>query len=195
MSVADLEHLAQDLVLFGVMPLWMAAGFADWLCHRRMRIERSSGLPETLLHMLMLAEMATATLAAAFLQINALVVAIMIGAFVLHELTVYVDLRYGSTRRDIPPIEQLVHSFLEFVPVIGAALVLLFHWSAVESLFGAGTADFALRLKPAPLPFGGMAALAGAMLVLVVLPYAEELWRCWRERTVPVASRDPRSGA
>lgn len=177
-----LASLSQAFILFGVMPVWMASGFADWICHRRTRIECTSGLRESLLHILLLAEMAPATLAAAFFEINALVVAIMLGAFGLHQLTIYVDLRYTASRRHIAPGEQMVHSLLEYVPVIGGVLVFLTHWPAVLSLFGLGSqpAEFTLRWKDSPLSGAGLAAITAAMTVLVIVPYAEEVWRCWR---------------
>lgn len=175
----ELAGLAQGFILYGVMPVWIAAGFADWLCHRRSRIEHTSGLPEAALHALMLVELGLPTLLAAFFEINALVIALMAAGFVLHQATVYVDLRYASARRDIPPIEQLVHSFIELTPVVGAALVLLFHWPAVLSLLGlGGPPDFGLHPKTAPLP--ATAVLGAAIALLVLLPYAEELWRCAR---------------
>jgi hypothetical protein len=57
------------------------AGLADYLCHRAVRIESTSGVKESLLqllHLLQVGEMAIPTLAAIFLEINALVIAVMI---------------------------------------------------------------------------------------------------------------------
>jgi hypothetical protein len=181
-SAEEFGPLVQGFIVFGVMPLWMLSGLADWLCHRHTSIETTTGLKESALHVLMLLEMGAATLAAALFEINALVAAIMLVAFVLHELTVYVDLRYSSARRDIPPVEQLVHSFLEFVPVTAGVLVLLLHWPQVLSLFGLGDqpADFGLRFKGAPLSAPGIWVFAAAMALLVFIPYSEELIRCWR---------------
>ena len=59
--------------MYFVLPLWLAAGFADYLCHRAAHIERTSGAKESLLHLLQFGEMAVAVLAAMFLEINALV--------------------------------------------------------------------------------------------------------------------------
>lgn len=48
--------VARNPLLYFVVRLWTAAGVADWLCHRRGRIEETSGAAESLLHLLMLAE-------------------------------------------------------------------------------------------------------------------------------------------
>ena len=45
-----------------------------------------------------------------------LLLALVLGVFVVHELTVYMDLDYSSLLRDVGPFEQMVHSFLELLP-------------------------------------------------------------------------------
>ena len=34
-----------------ILPLWIAAGFADYLCHRAARISENSGAQESALHL------------------------------------------------------------------------------------------------------------------------------------------------
>jgi hypothetical protein len=75
MSHSEVAELA---LLYFVLPLWLAAGFADYLCHRASSIELTSGYKESLIHLLMFAEVAVRLLAAIFLEINALVIATMI---------------------------------------------------------------------------------------------------------------------
>jgi len=74
-------------LMYFVLPVWLAAGFADYLCHRAASMELTSGWKETLLHLLQLVEMAIPTLAAIFLEINALVIATMIVCLLAHEAT------------------------------------------------------------------------------------------------------------
>src|SRR5947209_6728647 len=62
---------APFVLMYVVLPMWLAAGFADYLCHRAAHIETTSGWKESLLHLLQFAEMAVPTLAAIFLEINA----------------------------------------------------------------------------------------------------------------------------
>src|SRR5215212_233559 len=78
---------AEGIVLYFVLPLWLSAGIADYICHRASRIGLTSGYRESLLHLLMLAEVAIPLLAAIFFEINALIIAIMITGLVLHQLT------------------------------------------------------------------------------------------------------------
>jgi len=78
---------AQTVLMYFVLPVWLAAGFADYLCHRAASMELTSGWKETLLHLLQLVEMAIPTLAAIFLEINALVIATMIVCLLAHEAT------------------------------------------------------------------------------------------------------------
>src|SRR5690348_11308570 len=65
---------AQSILMYFVLPLWVAAGFADYLCHRAAHIEDTSGPKESVLHLLQFAEMAVPTLAAIFLEVNALII-------------------------------------------------------------------------------------------------------------------------
>jgi hypothetical protein len=59
-----------SVLLYFILPLWPAAGFADWLCHHASQIESTSGAKESLIHLLMFAEVGVALLAGLFLQIN-----------------------------------------------------------------------------------------------------------------------------
>ena len=95
---------AETILLYFILPRWLLAGFADYLCHRASRIELTSGYKESLLHLLMLAEIGIPLLAAIFFEINALVIAAMIIGFVLHQLTAWWDTTYASRKRPITPI-------------------------------------------------------------------------------------------
>lgn len=175
--------------MYFVLPLWLAAGLADWFCHRATRIEVTSGPKESVFHLLGLAEMGVPVVLALFFEINALVIAVMIAAFVLHELTTWADLRYASSTREILPIEQQVHSFLEVLPFMGLGFIVLLHWEQFLALFGLGgeSPQFALTLKQEPLPLSYVLAVIAAAIVFNVIPFTEELIRGMR------AARD-RSG-
>jgi hypothetical protein len=94
-----MAEAARLILMFVVFPLWVASGFADWLCHRRSAIERTSGLKENLMHLLMSTEVGLGMLAVALLHINAAVLLIVLLVFVAHELTVYWDLHYTTPLR------------------------------------------------------------------------------------------------
>ncbi|TGS50197.1 diguanylate cyclase, partial [bacterium M00.F.Ca.ET.179.01.1.1] len=98
----------------------------------------TTGAKESLIHLLMFAEVGIPLLAAMFLEVNALVIAVMIVAFFVHEATAMWDVRYATTARTVGPIEQHVHSFLEMIPLMGLVIVVALHWRQFLALFGAG---------------------------------------------------------
>jgi hypothetical protein len=176
--------VAQAMLMYFVLPLWLAAGFADYLCHRATSIETTSGPKESLLHLLQFSEMAVPTLAAIFLEINALVILVMIISLILHQLTAMWDVRYAYHRRQVTPIEQHVHSVLEMLPLTALLIVVALHWPQFAALFGAGTesADFSFRLKQPPLPWLYVTVMLALVLLFEVLPYGEEFMRTLRAR-------------
>src|SRR5690349_23947212 len=42
----DAAELTQNVLMYFVLPLWLVAGFADYLCHRAAHIETTSGAKE-----------------------------------------------------------------------------------------------------------------------------------------------------
>lgn len=172
------------LLLYFVVPVWFLAGFADWLCHRASDIEHTAGPKESLIHLLMYAEVAVPLLACLFLEINALVILVMIAAFLLHEATALWDVRYAVSRRRVTPLEQHVHSFLEMVPLMAILLVLPGHWGQFQALagFGSEQADFGLSWKDRPLPAAYLLTVLVVAFLVELLPYLEELFRGMRAR-------------
>src|SRR5215210_3063011 len=125
--------------MYFVMPLWLLAGFADYLCHRSAHIESTSGPKESLLHLLLLVEMGIPVLAALFFEINALVIGVMIVCFLLHEATTLWDVWYASETREVSPIEQHVHGYMQLLPLLALTLVSVLHWPQFLALFGLGS--------------------------------------------------------
>lgn len=190
-------QITQSMLMYFVLPLWLFAGFADWLCHRRSNIATTSGPKESLIHLLLFAEMAVPILAAIFLQINALIIALMILAFILHEITSLWDVSYATATRDVSPIEQHVHSFLEMLPLMGLLMIIVLHWGQFLALFGLGNEAprFDLAWKENPLPAGYVIGVLAAVLVFELLPYMEELirgLRAGRVKARPARSPRPR---
>src|SRR5436190_13993318 len=165
------EDILGGILMYFVLPLWLAAGFTDYLCHRAAHIERTSGWKESGLHLIQFAEMALPILAALFLQINAGVILLMIACFLMHEGTAYWDVRYASSTREITPFEQHVHSFLEMLPLMGLLIVIALHWDQFVSLFGMTSPDFRFSLKPEPLPVLYIAAMLTLTALFEILPY------------------------
>jgi hypothetical protein len=180
MESAEVTRL---LLMYVILPIWLVAGFADYLCHRYANIQITSGWKESLLPLLQLAEMAIPVLAGLFLEITSGVVALMMVALALHQLTAMWDVRYAAQKREITPIEQHVHSVLEMVPFAGFALILIIHWDAFAGLIGTANPDFSLRWKADPLPWAYTTTILLLTASFELLPYLEELWRGLRHRT------------
>ncbi len=172
------------ILLYFTLPLWYAAGFADWVCHKKSKIEHTSGIHESALHAVMFCEIGAGLLPGLFLEINALVILVMIAMFVLHEVTAFADVTYAITKRNVTVTEQFFHSFLEIIPLMGIVTVVALHWGQFLSLFGRGleTADFSWKWKPHSLSVAYLAWTMAVIFVFHFLTYSEELLRCWRAR-------------
>ncbi|MBZ9735957.1 diguanylate cyclase [Mesorhizobium sp. CA18] len=182
------------ILMYFILPVWLVAGFADWLCHRATHIESTTGAKESLIHLLMFAEVGIPLLAAMFLEVNALVIAVMIVTFFIHEATAIWDVRYATTARTVSPVEQHVHSFLEMIPLMGLVIVVALHWGQFLALFGAGTerARFDLAWKEQQLPVIYIAVVMIVIVLFELLPYVEEFVRGLRAnsgRLVPDKAR------
>src|SRR4051812_46782566 len=59
------------LLGFVVLPVWIAAGFADYLCHRATQISRTSGVAESILHLAQFALVGIPLTLALFLKATA----------------------------------------------------------------------------------------------------------------------------
>lgn len=173
------QQAAQWLLMYAVFPLWVLAGLVDWNCHRRTRIEATSGRIENAFHWLLLAEIGVAVIAVALLEVTATVLLLVLAAWAVHELTTWVELRYTAPRRDIRPFEQMVHSFMELLPLVALALLCVMQWDQVLALAG-GDPDFGLRPKGEPWPLAYLLGALAASALFNLLPMAEESWRCWR---------------
>ena len=189
-----MQDAAIFLLMYVVFPLWVVAGFADWACHARTGIAATSGLKENLLHWLMYAEVGVGMAAVALFEIDAAVLAIVLAGFVLHEATVYWDLDYSSMRRDIGPFEQMVHSFLELLPLVSLALLAVIAWPQALALVQAGDVapDWSLRPKQEPWPLAYITAALAASILFNGLPLVQETLSCLRERKPAPPAYAPR---
>jgi len=174
--------LIQSVLMYFILPLWLLSATADYFCHRASEIEKTAGPKETYIHLLGIAEMGIPVLAALFLEINSLIIAIMIFFYLLHEMTTYWDVAYAHSVRDVSPIEQHVHNYLATLPFMALVLVVVLHWGQFTSLFGLGieTADFGLRWKSAPLPILYISSVLILVVLIDLIPFAEELVRSLR---------------
>jgi hypothetical protein len=182
------EEVTRFYLLYIILPLWLFVGIADWLCHRRTRIESTSGPKESAIHLLMLAEVGTGVLAGLFLEINGLVILLMLLAVIAHEFTSHWDLRFALPRREVTAMEQHIHNYLGAVPFMAFSFVVVLHWPQALSLLGLGTQspEFSIAWKSTSLPISYIATLLASITIFEVLPYMEELTRGLRVRVGPL---------
>jgi hypothetical protein len=175
--VVELRSVLWHLLGFGLLPLWLAAGGADWLSHRRTHIERTSGARESLLHLALFLEIAVPVLLALWLEITAALLVLMAAGVMAHMVTSWWDTSYAQPRRHIAPLEQQIHSWLEMLPLFALVIVALLHTAEFNdprwSLIPRGT--------PAPPGWRWSVILGFALGMGFIL---EETWRGARARRV-----------
>ncbi|GAA3037160.1 hypothetical protein FHS39_004947 [Streptomyces olivoverticillatus] len=118
-------------------------------------------------------------------KINPLVLSLMGGAAVAHGATALWDVTLATREREVRPVEQHIHSFLEVLPLTAAAFTACLHWEAVRDGLRGGkgaTDDWRIFPKERLLPTGYLASVAAAVGLFVALPYSEEMLRCLRAR-------------
>jgi hypothetical protein len=161
-----------------VFPLWLLSGLGDYLFHARTDIAHTSGTHESALHLLQTAEIGIPVLAFVFFAVNAAVLALMIAGVAAHAFTSWRDLRYAAQLRYIPPGEQYVHAFLNVLPWVALALVMVLHWPAVTSLFDpSGATDWSLRPRRPGFDGAIVFAVLASSALLGVLPGLLEFMR------------------
>ena len=189
--------ILENYLLFIILPLWIAVGAADWLCHRAAQIDQTSGPKESVIHILMLGEAGVPVLMGLFLEINGLIIMIMVAALISHELTAYWDVRFATYHRVVTPIEQRIHDYLGAVPFMATSGVIILHWHETLSVVGLGPEKLhlALHWKQEPLSTAYVSAVLGAIVLFILVPYTEELLRGVRaarsgsQRDLPASSK------
>lgn len=177
---AGIDEATRRLLLGFVVPTWIGAGLADWACHRATDIEHTAGRRESVIHAAMMTQAGIPALLGLLFEVNAGVLASTVAALGLHQATAVWDVSYADGRRRVTPTEQHVHGMLEQVPVMASAFLFALHWDQAAALLRLSDERprYRLERKRKPLSPGYLAALFGAIAGLIVLPYANELWRC-----------------
>ncbi|MEV5508025.1 diguanylate cyclase [Streptomyces orinoci] len=182
----SVEDATTRYLMYGLLPSWFVPGVADWVMHRRTRIEETSGTKESLIHSLMMTEVGVPIVLTLLYEVNPLLLSVQLGAAACHEATALWDVRTAvHSDREVKPVEQHIHSFLESLPFAALASLMCLHHDQVRSLLRGGRGNpAAWRLVPRrrPLPRRYLAGVALAVGAFVALPYAEELTRCLRAR-------------
>ncbi|GAB7029627.1 diguanylate cyclase [Streptomyces sp. NPDC021749] len=178
----DVEDANRRFLLYGVLPLWLVPSVADWAMHRRTRIEDTTGVRESAVHALMLTEAGVPLAMGLLARINPLVLTVMGGAALAHAATALWDVSLADGERELHPVEQHIHSFLEVLPLTALAFLCTLHADQTRAALrgGRGPDDWKLRPKEKPLSARYLAGLGLGVGACVVLPYAEEMTRCVR---------------
>lgn len=185
------DILLQHFLMYVVVPVWLLAGLGDWYCHRTSRIEHTSGVFESALHLVQFGLVGLPLLAVLFLEVNAAVLLAMFTGLLLHQAVAVWDVRYANATRNVTPTEQHIHGVLETAPAIATAAVVILHWPQFRALFGAGPASFVLEAKHEPLPGWYLSAVLLGVALCGVVPYGEELLRTLKARPGARAGKRP----
>ncbi len=185
------DEATRRYLMYIIMPVWSVTGFLDWLWHPQTKIETTSGVKESVMHLLMMAEAGAPILTGLFLEMNAGALALMGAGWLAHEITVAWDVNYTISRRKIFPREQQTHGYMQTIPFDIIATMACLHPDQSLSLLGLGSEkpDFKLRFRKPPVPVTDFIAILACMGAVSALPHVEELWRCYR------AQRAGRAGA
>lgn len=176
------DTLLLGMLLYGVFPLWLIVGVADALCHRRSDLPHSSGVHESALHLVMLAQIGAGTLLILFCEITAPVLLVLALLVIVHTATTYWDIAYTLGRRRIGAFEQLVHGWLEVLPFVALAILAVVHWDETQRLLAGDTAQWHWRLRAPPLPWPLTATVIALSLVFAAGPAVLEFLQAWRAR-------------
>jgi hypothetical protein len=182
--LTTLRTILWQLLLWGAFPAWMLAGAADWLCHRRTHIERTSGPRESLLHLLLYAEIVLPLVLALWFELTAAMLLVMTLGVGAHLLTSWWDTSVAQPRRHIAPIEQMIHSWLEMMPLFALLIAGALHATELSQ----PRWRFELRDPATPVAARTAILLALALGLACIL---EELWRALRAVRVSAPASAP----
>ena len=180
MKALPADLLVYNLIMYGCLPLWLVMGFADWYCHKKSNIERTTGLKESILHCIMGAQIGVPILLGFYFQINVLLLLIMFGVLVFHEVVAHMDVKYALHNRAISIFETHVNSFLEVLPFVIVALIVCINWPAFVDLVTFNWAgNMGLHVIARPIAGTYVSAYFVTLLIIDIVPYIEELYRCY----------------
>ncbi|HEX8009082.1 MAG TPA: diguanylate cyclase [Trebonia sp.] len=179
-DTADTRAMTIRYLMYVLLPAWFIPGVADWVMHRRTGIEQAGGLRESLVHALMMGEIAVPVTLVLLCEVNPPLLALCLAAGLGHEATAIWDVRMATDAgREVRPAEQHIHSFLESLPFMALSALLCLHWDEVAD---PATWRAPIRLRARRLPGRYLAGVFAGVCGLIAVPYAEEAWRCARAR-------------
>lgn len=167
----------ENLLLWGIYPLWLLAGAGDYLCHRATDIEHSSGSHESWYHLAQFLVLLAAFAIAVLLEMNAATFGIMVALVLAHSVLAHMDVSYTDGRRYLSPMEQHIHGFMEVLPLVAVAMFGVLHWGQISVGLTSPILSLATTITSSSL------LLLASFAVLAGVPILEELMRTRRHRT------------
>lgn len=154
--------------------IWLIAGSLDFWCHRRTHLAQTSGLAESVFHLVQLALIAVAAFVAMCFEVGRAVAVVLLIAAIAHAIVGFVDTRCAFRSRVLLPVEQHLHSMLDMAPWIALAWVVIATWpKAIEPGW-----QWVLREPPLdPLLWLGVMVPG---VLLCGIPAAAEFRSAWR---------------
>jgi hypothetical protein len=135
-------------LMYGLLPAWLIPSLLDWNQHRRSRIEVTSGTRESLIYLLMMAEVGLPLTMVLVCEVNPLVLSTIAASIAAHEATALWDVSTAEdSGREVTPFEQHVHSFLESMPIMAASALGCLRWRQVRDLLDGARSRDAWRLR------------------------------------------------
>src|SRR5699024_10135233 len=138
---------------------------------------------------LMMAEAGIPVMLGLFARINPLVLGTMYVAAGIHAATALWDVQVATEDREVHPLEQHIHSFLEVLPLTAIAFLSCLHWDQVRAFTGDDPDRGKLLPRLARLSGRHVAGLIWAVGGLLVLPHGRELFGCIRAQRRSVRGR------
>ncbi len=182
MSPTSTDSLVINLMLYAILPLWGIAGFVDWLCHRATSIETTTGIKESIIHAIMGLQVGVPIVLCIAYRVNVLVLLLCLIIWIAHEVVAHLDVHTAVSRREISVWEMHAHSYLSTIPFYLLALIGVVNHDIVLKLLSLDWVG-EMGLEVRDIPAGGRHYLTwylGFMGIICVVPYTEELARCYR---------------
>jgi hypothetical protein len=167
-----MEQAAATVIPFigwGLYPAWLIAGGCDYLCHRATDIGHTSGPTESWLHLAQFATLLLLLCVAIFMAPGWLYAGLLAICVIAHSALSLIDVSYTVSRRHVGVFEQFVHGFMDVIPCVAVALLIMVHWPVRAA------PEWRTSIEP------GSWLLLGTFIVLSGAPILEELIRTHRQ--------------
>ena len=158
--------------------VWLLAGLADFVCHRRSNLPLTSGLRESRFHLGQVGLIGSGAVLWLALEPGWHVFWLCALLTCVHAVIGYLDTKSAYGLRPITPIEQHLHSVLDTAPWIGLALMA---WLIASDDWMPAVG---LRLRSEPLAARTWFAILAPAVLLVGVPVLAELGACSRAAKV-----------